>query len=518
MEHIFKNTTNFTEKSVSEKYPDFYNKLNEFIENRDISIVEKIWLYQNGIKNPPKCKNCGDNVKFIKFSKGYNKFCSRKCSTIFSHKNVLVKNKRVYKLLEYNKDVNIKKSMVEKANDTKSKFTQDKKDEIKKLRSETNIERYGFPIISQVDSIKDKIKKKISIIMPEIRNKKTIDRLEKHGYKVIDMNKEDITIYCSDCLKTPKIHRTLINQRSRFGIKICTECNSIGGTSDFQRGVLEFIKSNTEKEILESYRGFKKYEIDIYIPEDKIGFECNGLWWHSELYRNKEYHLEKRKFFEEKGINIINIWEDDWKFKKNIVESRILYKLFGIESKIYARKCEIRNVNTKESKIFLDNNHIQGNCISKYRIGLYYNDELVSLISFGSLRKNLGKNSIEDNYELLRFCNKKNINIIGSFSKLLNFFENKYNPKSIISYCDKSYSSGKSYTSLKFSLEKETSPNYWYFHKDHGIRINRWNFRKDKLVKEGFDNSKTEIEIMKSRNYYRIWDCGSYLFKKNYNE
>lgn len=43
------------------------------------------------------------------------------------------------------------------------------------------------------------------------------------------------------------------------------------------------------------------------------------------------------------------------------------------------------------------------------------------------------------------------------------------------------------------------------------------NYRKDKLVKEGFNDNKTEIEIMYSRGYYRIFDCGSRKWVLQFN-
>jgi hypothetical protein len=512
----FKSTLNQTDKSLSKKYPEFYSDMIKFVKEDNISLSEKIWLFQNEMEIAPSCLNCENRVKFIKFSKGYNKFCSKKCSAIYSHKNLEIKNKRITKMIECNYNKELKKEMTKKSNSTKSNFTDEKKNEINLKRIQTNIKKYGVVNISQLESVKLDVKEKLSKIIPNLRKEKTIKRVEDIGYKFIGMDRENISLYCNTCSENSTMHKTLFNQRSRFGITCCINCNPIGGSSDFQRMVSNFIKINSEYEILESYRGFKDYEIDIFIPHLKIGFECNGLWWHSEIYRSKNYHINKREFFEEKGIKIINIWEDEWKFKKDIVESRILSKIGLIRERVYARKCKILPVNSKDLKIFLDKNHIQGHCYSKINIGLFYNNELVSVGTFGQLRKNLGQKSTLGNYEMIRFCNKLNTNVIGGFSKILKFFINEYKPKRLISYCDKSYNTGESYKSQGFSLEKETEVNYWYFHKDIGVRINRWNFRKDKLVKEGFDKNKTEIEIMKSRGYFRIFDCGSYLFSKNF--
>jgi hypothetical protein len=42
-----------------------------------------------------------------------------------------------------------------------------------------------------------------------------------------------------------------------------------------------------------------------------------------------------------------------------------------------------------------------------------------------------------------------------------------------------------------------------------GVREHRFNWRKSKLVKLGFDILKTEEEIMNENGYYRIYNGGN---------
>ena len=44
-------------------------------------------------------------------------------------------------------------------------------------------------------------------------------------------------------------------------------------------------------------------------------------------------------------------------------------------------------------------------------------------------------------------------------------------------------------------------------------RLNRFRFRKSLLVKEGFDESKSEHDIMSERGFFRIYDCGTMVWK-----
>lgn len=258
----------------------------------------------------------------------------------------------------------------------------------------------------------------------------------------------------------------------------------------------------------------KGKEIDIYIPELKIGIEYNGLYWHSDLYYNNNYHLNKLKITKKEGIKLIQIFSDEWLYKQDIVKSRLLNIIGKTPNKIYARKCIIKEVSSKDCSIFLDQNHIQGKLGAKVRLGLYYNDELVSLMTFGNLRKNLGQSSKEGSYELLRFCNKLNTTVIGGASKLFKYFINNYNPNTIISYADRRWSEGNLYYNLGFNLIGESRPNYFYINlKNTNIREGRFKYRKDILIKQGFDHDKSEHEIMKEREYARIYDCGVLKFE-----
>ena len=270
--------------------------------------------------------------------------------------------------------------------------------------------------------------------------------------------------------------------------------------------LLNFIKENYNGEILSNKKNIIDKELDIYLPDLNLAFEFNGLYWHSEIYKDKLYHYNKTKECEKLGIQLIHIWEDDWLYKNKIVKSMIINKLSRSIS-IFARKCSIKEVDNISVKSFLNENHIQGFVGSKVKIGLYYNDELVSLMTFGSLRKSLGVSGRENVWELLRFCNKIGTSVVGGSSKLLKFFINNFKPIEIISYSDNSRSNGNMYEKLGFKFIHNSDPNYYYI--VDGIRKHRFDFRKDKLVRNGGDPNKTEIQIMSELGYNRIFDCGA---------
>ena len=294
--------------------------------------------------------------------------------------------------------------------------------------------------------------------------------------------------------------------------KGCQKC--VGKTSAAEQAIREFLKN--EVEVKQSCRTtIKPLELDIYIKSLKIGVEYNGLYFHSDVFLKNDYHLYKLLRCEEKGVRLIQIFEDEWLEKEEICKSRLLNIIGKTPNKIFARKCEIREVTAKEAKEFLNTNHIQGNVNSKVKLGLYYNNELVSLMTFGNLRKNLGQTHKEGHYELLRFCNKLYTNVVGGASKLLKYFEKKYQPVKIISYADRRWSNGDLYKSLGFDFVSYSKPNYFYVMGP--TRENRFKYRKSELVKQGFDVNKTEKQIMEERGYKRIYDCGTIKIEKTYD-
>jgi hypothetical protein len=246
-------------------------------------------------------------------------------------------------------------------------------------------------------------------------------------------------------------------------------------------------------------------ELDIYIPSHNIAIEFNGLYWHSELYKDNNYHLNKTIECEKQGIKLIHIFEDEWLHKQDIVKSRLMNILGLTSNKIYARKTVVREIDSTIAKKFCYSNHIQGYVNSKYKIGLYYDGELVSVMLFNLIRKN--KTILIDNQiELVRFCNKLNTSVIGGADKLLKYFIKTYKPKEITSYADRRWSQGDLYNKLGFTFVHHSKPNYSYIIGNN--RKHKSNYKKSNLIKDGFDGTKTEHEIMLSRSMYRIYDCG----------
>jgi hypothetical protein len=262
-------------------------------------------------------------------------------------------------------------------------------------------------------------------------------------------------------------------------------------------------------------------ELDIYIPEHNFAIEINGNYFHSEIGgdKNKYYHITKSQLCNDKKIKLIHIFEDEWLLKKEIVKSIILKNLNLISTqKIYAKDCVLKEISSEEKISFLNKNHIQGNCIDKYRFGLFYDNELISVMSFI-------KKTNDYEFELIRFANKNNTDVIDSFSKLLNYFIDVEKPKKIISYADIRWFGIENqktiYFENNFIFLENTKPNYWYFKPGNYLKRHHVdNFTKDILVKECLEKNislendiDTEWDLAKKLSMDRVWDCGSMKFE-----
>lgn len=345
------------------------------------------------------------------------------------------------------------------------------------------------------------------------------------GFKFIGEHIPDRTVIKTSWL-CDKGHEFISSYHNLVHNKVCNICSH--STSKKENEILDYIKSLgfkaekrvftfTDKEKEERSLDINKkykYEIDIFIPELNIGIEYHGLYFHSygfiELNKQsnkhdgRTMHRNKYRFFKARGIDLIQIFSSEWESKQDIVKSIINSRL-GIAKKIYARKCSIKKIAHNDVSMFLNNNHIQGGCPSKYNYALIYEGYIVSVMTFNQSR--FEKNKME----LVRFANKLNISVVGGFSKLLKHFISESKTKNIVSYCNLRYFSGSGYIKNGFKPITYTQPNYFYFKNNSSFLYSRHKFQKHKLQKELdiFDASLSEYENMKNNGYEKIYDAGN---------
>jgi len=304
----------------------------------------------------------------------------------------------------------------------------------------------------------------------------------------------------------------------------CPKCGISNFQSEPEKYIVNFLNKLDIKTEQSNRTLLDGQEIDIYLPDFNFAIEYNGLYWHSEqMGKNKYYHRNKYELAQQKGIQLIQIWEDDWKVKKDFILISLLHKLNkheylekaipGLPSanyeKIDARKSTISAITYAEALAFLNTNHIQGGVTASIYLGL--KDKKTN-----TLRAVLTFKKEKDNYILNRYAT---IGVIrGGFTKMLSYFEKTYKPTTVITFADHTVSNGKLYENNDFIAEKELLPDYSYLYRSK--REHKFNFRLKRFKTDAslvYVQNKSESELAIINNIYRIWDAGKTRYVKRYN-
>ena len=507
VDYIFKNTDIFDEKEISLTTRAFHTIFHK--NERPVCLTCGKEFYS------ANCKN-----KLAKsWRESFSKFCSPHCGQI----NEEVKNK-------------LKKTNLKRYGNEYTFLSKEKRNQAKK----TMMEKYGCEYAQQNKIIKEKSLKKMKELYGSenaLQCQQFKDKMRssnrKNQYKIIAKNKYVVPLFSEDeylkygnnfnykwkCLQCGNEFNSFINpswfkQGQVKSYARCEHCYPyLSGYSFEEKDVIDFLKQIYQGEIIENSRKIiSPYELDIFIPEKKLAIEFNGIYWHSTEKLPSNYHLNKTELCEKQGIQLIHIFENEWLSKNDICKSRIA-NLLGIYSKkLYARNGIIQVLTNNEANEFVQQNHIQGSVNCKINLGLFIENELVSVMTFSKPRF-----SKKYEYELVRFCSKLNYKVVGAAGKLLKYFEENYKPKSLVSYADRRWSIGKLYLNLGFSLVEKTRPNYWYTKEKFTLQ-SRVKFQKHKLknILPIFDENLSEAENMRNNNYFKIFDSGNLVFEKRF--
>jgi hypothetical protein len=473
----------FMDQSIKDKFIELTPLLPE-----NARFSERIYWVKNKLNSYPKCATCGKDVtKFINGNVGYKGHCSLSCAK--SNKDLQQKHKQ--KCLELHG--------VEHTAKLK---------ETKEKRKATNLQKYGdeFPNRWSSDNFKEAMINKhgADSVMRTETYKKRITEKNKQNYIDNHLQNRLDEIYNKSKLILLEPYKGHDEQHKwkhedcgeefyshlRDGkIPNCPVCNTGRSQGEYEMGKfisdLGFIIIKNDRTII------YPLELDIVIPELKIAIEYNGVYWHSDKFKDKFYHINKTNAAKAKGYQLIQIFEDEWLYNQEVVKSMLRHKLGCTENKVYARKCEI--VELDEDKDFLNQYHIQGPCSSSIKLGLKYKDELVAVMSFGKSRFNK-----QYDWELLRYASKDCV--IGGAGKLLAYFRKKYVNTSIISYCDLRYSTGELYKSIGFKFSHISDPSFRYYNETESL--SRYQVMKMK---------KSHKQMLED-GYEKIFDCGCLAF------
>lgn len=491
-----------TENWLKNRYPEFYNYLiMKYING--LTINEKVYMFYNNMIDRPVCKTCGNPVKFINYSRGFTQHCCTICTQL--DKEVRLKNTQT--CIERYGENWIQNNVTKCKQTKKEKYGDENYNNSDKVK-QTCLERYGVDNVMKSKEIQEKSKQTC---------------LERYGVDNYMLSKE---FKDNKESQWNKIRKTCLErygvpsptQNTEIKAKISKTCQEKYGCKWNCMRPEAHHSHNTNsapnmyiKSVLESYNieYTTEFPLDKYIFDFKVGntlIEVNPFATHNvnwAPYKNvkidKYYHQLKTDAGKELGYKVINIW--DWDNAEQIIESLIP------KTNIYARNCIIKKLFKKDVKSFLQQYHFQGFCNGQTIIyGLFYNDELVQVMTFGKPRYN--KNY---EYELLRLCTKFGYNVIGGTQKLFSHFISDFKPSSIISYCDDSKFTGNIYSKLGFKRKSKPVPSkHWY--KDKGaIHVTDNLLRQkgfDKLFGTDFGKGVSNEYLMLEHKFVEIYDAG----------
>ena len=276
--------------------------------------------------------------------------------------------------------------------------------------------------------------------------------------------------------------------------------------------LLDFVRSIYDGEIIENTKSvIPPYELDIYLPGKNVAIEYNGLYWHSEQYVPSTYHRMKSDMCKERGVHLIHVFEDDWIYKREIIQSVIKNFLgCGHQTIVYARKCEVREVNNQDTQAFLQENHMLGRMMMiSHSIGLYYEGYLVSLMAFRCTSKE--KRVVE----LSRYAIKRDCNIKGGAERIFKHFLKMYGHLyyKVKTFNDNGVFKGTVHYRLGFQHTGTNAPNFMYYDRKLGIRVSKQSLRKVRL-----SYKKGEKQFEEDRRYFKVYNAGNnvcdYIIKK----
>ena len=403
--------------------------------------------------------------------------------------------------------------------------------EIQNKRKKTCLEKYGYETPLKNPEIIKKTKATIikkygvdNVMKSKVVQEKVQETcLQRYGVKNVFESKEfqekaDLQMQKRYGAKNSSQVKSIKRKQEetclqKYGIRfycISEDCQGKNGFT-ISKANKEFSKLLLENDIRHQLeKNIKRYSYDIFIEDDNIVLEINptythnstnGTWFHNSKKKplEKDYHYNKTIVAKQSGYRCIHIF--DWDDKEKIIN------LLKSKEILEARKCKIKEVSTEDTALFLSKNHLQGNCRGQdIRLGLYYNDKLVEIITFGKPRYNK-----KYDYELIRLCSHNKYRIIGGTEKLFKFFLKKYKPKSIISYCDNSKFNGEVYERLKFKLKDYGKPSkHWYNAKtkkhitDNLLRQRGY----DQLFNTSYGKGTSNEQLMIQNGFVEIYDCG----------
>lgn len=513
--------------------------LTDFLDE-DSTVSTRIYCVLNDVKERPTCE-CGKQLRFHKLDKGFFATCGdTECVHNLRSKNSAEHAKHIdWELAAArSRETNMKRygglSSFCKSSSLHDKQTKTMKErygvehplqnkELLQKQQRTTIERHGTLDMIHTDKVSRTMVERYGTMHAMqnvelasrsaansviVKNEKLNARIKKMNLSKLSYDDGYYSFKCNTCGNTvthisrPFINFAYLNEKSP-----CQTCfPEYYFRSEGEKELKGMIEEFLYKGEIKCNAGYLGASIDIMIPEKKLCIEYNGVYWHSELHKPKNHHVNKKRIVENEKYDLVYIWEDDWKDEhKSFVIMNMLSSKMGITPKISVKECDIRNVCKKDADEFINKYYLYENKTSNVRLGLYYKNELSSIVNFKKCK---------NEYVITCHCDGPSVDIIDGFNSIIKYFINNYSNKlSITVNCDWTPSYDSVYERTGFSLVKHTKPTIFWNVK--GKKTLYKNFKKNKDNISDGDVNKSEFEVMHAKKLYSIENAGNLIFKYN---
>lgn len=311
----------------------------------------------------------------------------------------------------------------------------------------------------------------------------------------------------------------------------CPVCSAQSRSSAGEREILDVVRVlvGDDVEVIANDRHIAApLELDVVVPSRCVAIEFNGVFWHSEnAGKGRSYHRDKRRACEAAGYKLIQVWEDDWNRRRDVVVRMLAAKLCSIDRleyvgvdvsharRIFARKLIFGVLDAKSAREFLDENHIQGAVTATFHFALFDCETPVAVMSVRSPRTCARMRRRLDEWEIQRYATS--CSVVGGFSKLLAhathyLVESGYELSRWISFSSCDVSDGAMYVSTGFSFDRELPPDYRYVGSVTGFRrVPKESFQKSRFEHDKnlvFEEGRTERELAEINGLWRCFDSG----------
>ncbi len=379
-----------------------------------------------------------------------------------------------------------------------------------KKAMETKRQRYGdeslafFKGRTHSEESKAKISQKgrerYAVDRPEMRTYMLVRMAEAHVTLKNDISADVFELECQTCqhrfTRTPQCFH-----HSKYHIRLCDQCFPISPVSRAETEIADWIESLGFEIVRSDAETIAPLELDIVVPSLKLAIEYCGIYWHSELAgKSRWYHRRKMETANAKGLRLITIFEDEWLNRPDLVRDMLRAALGIVTAKINARSCTVGRIDARQGRDFIAENHLQGGGRAKLYYGLWYQETLISVMSFSNSEVSRGGTG----WDMNRFCSQRGTMVRGGASKLFKAFVREQSPTAVVSYADLRWGTGSVYAALGFQPAGNTVPNYWYFRPNEMKRTHRYALRKN----PDDDQALSEWNNRRAQGWNRIWDCG----------